>query len=452
MMEPRPSPDTPGKWVLPQVDLFYEGEFRKGTPKAKAFSAADIRAMARNYSIFSEGDRPAVTPGVGIGHDTPEAEAALFNNDGEPNRGRAFNVTATEKEIQGEKLAVLVGDLEVDSDVAAWVANGNLTRVSSEIYEEPPDGAAGGSGCTLKRVALLGFHPPELKLLGTLPKPVFVPAPAFTYSARDAAVRITQLAGSPARYAMFAELTKTRRVPAKTNRFSEGSAMDRAAALQVCVDHGVTTITDATPDDVVIALATALQQIDEMKAQAGGGGTPATAAAEAERQAKAITLKYAELDATVARLTKSIEGIGGTLKTLDQTAKDKAESERVASIHAFAERMKAEGRISVADADPAGLPTNVVNSLLRADNTRLHKFSDAAGKEQQKTDLQLRMQEVEQRPARKFSEKVAAGGAPQSADRFAEIRAKVAAEKAPAGNKGKTLHERLHLLTPSQVR
>lgn len=436
----RPSSATPGKWVLPAVEIFYEGQFREGTSEEAAFTAADIHDMAENYQTFSEGPRPPVTPGVGIGHDTPEGEKEIFERDDVPNRGRVLNGSAQEREIDGEKKAVFVGDLEVDADVAAWVENGNLTRVSAEVYDEPPPEAKGGKGKTLKRVALLGFHPPELKRLAPLPKPVFVPAPAFTYSARTAAIRVTKLPGKPSRFAVFSELTKTpiaRPKPKPAHRFSEGSTMDRAAALQICTDHGVTTITDATPDDVVIALAQALQQIDQMKQQAGGGGGAATAAAEAERQAKAITLKYAELENKAGRIETVLKGVLDHLKSSEETAKTRAEAERVAAVHAFAEQMKTEGRISVADADPEGPPTNIVNRLLRADNTRLHKFGEA-GKEQQKTDLQLQMDEIRALPARKFTEKVAAGGAAGSGsdDVYKRVREKRKAELESARKNG----------------
>lgn len=65
---------------------------------------------------------------------------------------------------------LLYGDLEVTDEVHDWIQRGFLTGVSSEIDDmPPPEGeAAGAAGKTFRRLALLGYSLPALKLLKPL--------------------------------------------------------------------------------------------------------------------------------------------------------------------------------------------------------------------------------------------------------------------------------------------
>lgn len=159
-------------WILPAVELFHSGTFREGefdseTGESLQFncSPADIATMVENFKRFSEGERPPLTPGVGVGHEDDEDQ--LFSDDATLTYGEILRVWAETREIDGTPTAFLLGDLAINDEAKRLLESGQLTRVSAEIKETPPDGCE-GDGCTLVRCVLLGLAPAGAKRLNRL--------------------------------------------------------------------------------------------------------------------------------------------------------------------------------------------------------------------------------------------------------------------------------------------
>jgi hypothetical protein len=154
--------------LIPRVEVFHTGTFREDTPEEVEYTPADLASIVRNFAELRCGPRPLVEPPVGVGHESEEE--SLFERSDLPAEGEVVRLWTEVGQLDGQPVTFLVASLSVTPELAQWIEDGKLTRVSSEIYDEPPEGTeARVSGKVLKRVALLGFELPQLKGLRPLP-------------------------------------------------------------------------------------------------------------------------------------------------------------------------------------------------------------------------------------------------------------------------------------------
>ena len=158
---------------LAGVEIFYSGSHTDSEGNAATYTDADMSDAEENFRVLSSGERPVLNPPVGVGHDSGPQGDDIFEWDTTLAAGQVVGVKTRDAEVGGETRRVLVADLEVTDEVGQWVQDGKLTRVSAEMWDDPPAEGEhlGARGKTLRRVALLGFAPPSLKLLKPLPMP-----------------------------------------------------------------------------------------------------------------------------------------------------------------------------------------------------------------------------------------------------------------------------------------
>jgi hypothetical protein len=180
--QPRPDGTPPAVAGLPaprpwfrvdEVEVFAVGEHRDGD---RVWTAADLRQIAANFRANSFSAAGKVDPSVvalsvdvGLGHE--EAQKILADS-GLPAAGY---VTALRYDESAGKLVATFR--HVPAEVAAAIRDKRYSKVSAEIYDEPPPGVP-GRGPMLRRVVLLGGELPAVKALRPLP----VPAPDRAHS------------------------------------------------------------------------------------------------------------------------------------------------------------------------------------------------------------------------------------------------------------------------------
>jgi hypothetical protein len=156
---------TPG--YFPRVRLFLANShvYDKGKPTEKKFTPADLTDAMANYWKLNFGDRPLFDATLIEGHpvDLPDGSHTRV-----PALGKVAAVWKEGEEFFGS-LA------EVDPATTQAMNSGKYRGLSCEFYDGPdqaeiPEGLRRGArGLILKRVSLLGGHPPRCKGLGCPP-------------------------------------------------------------------------------------------------------------------------------------------------------------------------------------------------------------------------------------------------------------------------------------------
>lgn len=433
-----------GRVLLQDVELFYSGDHIDSQGRPYACTPAHIDEVVRNFSLLNTGDRPILQPPVGIDHDTAKAipDAAL-----NPRLafGQVMRVGARDQKIGGQSRRLLFGDIEVDPEIAAWVRKGRLRRLSPEIHDEPPpEGlASGAKGATLRRVALLGYDLPALKMLKPLPQPAA---------------------------AKFSDQVTGRRFTVSVRCFAEppsgAKTMTRDEMIAWLQQAGVDTsaITDAIPDSFLKMLCDALQKAGTVKASespAGGAGgivsgTPAPAPVP-----QSVLMKFSDFENTLKTFGATIQSIQQSLTADRQNHDTAARRARAANIRAFCDDMVEKKKMAVADreVDKDGNPmpgTELARLMRAADSPQLHAFSDG-GKTVTRTELDVQMDEIKARKPRNFSEKVGAGepgtlGGTDKAGFFKSVRERAVADRAAKAIDGPPLEQRLGMSVPAGAR
>jgi hypothetical protein len=160
----------PRLWKLDHVRAF-----ATGTARGQTWTEQDLDDIVRNQTLYGDKVKPAVV----IGHEeqqplTAGMPSTVTQNTGEPAFGRVVAARKVYETVDGRRQAQL--DLDLD-DVPDWLAalirGKAYSRVSVELYDDPPDGLAGAKGPILRRVAFLGGEIPQVKTLADLPMPMF---------------------------------------------------------------------------------------------------------------------------------------------------------------------------------------------------------------------------------------------------------------------------------------
>jgi len=449
------APTKPPGYAIKNCEVF-----QAGTHRGEVYTEADLDAMARNFAAA----RGTIDPPLVVGHEEhqPLAEGTGLDNTGIPAMGWVSRVWR-----QGSKLfADFAG---VPKLLADAIRNRLYRKVSAEIYDEPPEGSPPGcKGKMLRRVALLGGELPQVKSLADLPGPeqfgerrggdlrprggAWQTGPALT------GWRLTGAATSTRRGKLlqtFSEAQPMDREAMTTALLAAGwsqeeiDAIKDDAALGVIVAHtmqgaapveaaepgeAAPAVTDnadmPTPDQMIadlVALGMDQAQLQAMSPedlmalwQEKKGTTmaatqpaavvtrPVEPTAPAPAAPKQVTYKFAEdrLNAIEVRFARA-----------EQMSAKRLADEKLASVKAFCERMKAAGKLL-----PAEEEAGMVDFAMSLDAVAVRKFSDGKSG----TQLDRWMAQIEARPELvKFGErlkqpKAGAGDEAAKVRRFSE--------------------------------
>lgn len=459
---------------LPNVELFASG--RRG---GRNYTPADVDDMARNARRWGH----LIQPPVKLGH----GELQLFARQLDPGQ-RAEEQTGQPKiggvdwrtamsawkrcpvcggtgKADGKqcpdcngvgRLRVLSADLHgLPAKLADQIDAGGYDRVSSEVYDTPPEGVP-GHGKTLRAVSLQGGVQPVVKSLANLPRtqrsglapsrlsePLALPGGAFRVFSEVRPMPLTAGTSDATRSANIAEMIRSghpadqasaaayRQQRETANKAAEGTM--RHEHVQRLAEAGADPkILEEMPDHHLAHMAEVLDK------NRGGGeedydAEPPAEMPEEKRAAfaercrkmsayaergikkygetmiepeKVAQAKFSEL---VASVKAELLGELGPIRANLTATKNEAKRDRVAKL---CERLSAEGRIAPAelDAGPAGsLPTLIDDLCALDDTTKVHKFSEG-GKTLQLSQFELALKRQERRPVfRKMGEQVRGG-------------------------------------------
>jgi hypothetical protein len=136
--------------------------FAAGTHRGKTYSVRDLDRMVENFRRFSTGPKALLHVPAVIGHDEDD-EQEFLNRTDLPAAGWASRVWR-----DGNSLKADFED--VAPKIARLIRNKRYRKVSSEVYDDCPEGIP-GKGRMLRRVALLGGDIPAIKGLDDIPLP-----------------------------------------------------------------------------------------------------------------------------------------------------------------------------------------------------------------------------------------------------------------------------------------
>jgi len=146
------------------VEIFQAGELRPGV----VYTIADLDQMVKNFFLL----QGLVDPPVVVGHDDDQS---FLQDSGYPAAGTVERIWRGTR-ANGEEEDKLYADFaNVPVLVARLIEARSYSKISPEVYDEPPPGCEGrgAEGRTLRRVALLGAELPQIKTIAELPAKYF---------------------------------------------------------------------------------------------------------------------------------------------------------------------------------------------------------------------------------------------------------------------------------------
>lgn len=404
--------------------------FSAGTHQGKTYTAKDLDDMVRNFNEFSTGTNRLVEPTLVIGH---EEDQQWLEDTGLPAAGYPKKLWR-----EGDILKADVG--EVARPVAHLVETRRYSKVSAEVYSEPPEGVP-GKGCMLRRIAILGGDLPQIKRLADIPLPTYSERPA---TRRPVLLKFTESVARPnaGTTVFFAEVTMDRQ-----------AMIDQLAAM----GYDTSKITEVMPDE---ALAMVVEMAKskapeapvepppaaDMSANAEPPPAPTPAAtAPAPAPAPAPHVPTAQPSQVIMKYNEDLKRVKEELEAVKAQTEQQLMNAKKANVQAFCESMVKAGKLLPSEIDATSGKPTIVERLLRADASRVvHKFKEN-GKDIAKTELDLQMDEIRNRPELvSFSERI--GQKPPKRDgadeelekvqRFSEqasfVKAQQAAGRTPA--------------------
>lgn len=221
-----PTPEgAPRFWQMRGVKLFASGKYR-----GKKWTPAVLRQIARvAKQLGPKGIKLLVPPSV-LGH---EEEQEWLDRTDLPAAGWVDpDSVSVSPDPQHAGELILTGDVVniPDQVKVEKLDTGEYRYGSSEIYDDFKDDFGKSYGKALRRFAFLGGEVPQVKRLGSLPKPELMSAPK-TFSERPG-VRIT---------------VRTVRRGATTHTYAETTVMDRNAML-TALQQAMPGVSQATLD------------------------------------------------------------------------------------------------------------------------------------------------------------------------------------------------------------
>lgn len=389
------------------VEIFAVGQHRED---AAPYTANDLKEMVDNFQRFSTGSTALVKPPLAIGH---EEEQPLTNgvipeteNTGIPGFGRVSRIWTERDKLKADFA-------NVPQSIARLINGRAYSKVSAEVYDEPPQGVP-GTGKMLRRVSLLGGELPQIKTLADMP--------LADYSE-----------GRPIRRmpTTLKPIKQSRRGAGYFQSFAEVVPMDRAQLEQQALACGLSQASiDALKDDAVLGQVV----MDLMMAKSGTAAPPPEPAPEEGQMADnaavvatplnattatvqpptqpgmgqpaQVILKYTEqmqamIDTAVAKLTKPITD---KVAALDKFAEDRYAAEKKSTIKAELDALVAAGKVL-----PAELDAGLADILHATDSRTVHKFTEA-GKTVQHTLFDRFLGSLKARPVlTTFADRVRTG-------------------------------------------
>ena len=248
---PAALPDAPA-YMMRGVELFASGKYR-----GKRWEPGVIDEMADNARKLGPNGLKLFVPPAVLGH---EEEQEYLERTDLPSAGTVDPDSlraVPDPRHRGEK--ILVGDvLNIPRAVAEKIANREFFRCSAEIYDSFKDDFERNHGRVLRRLALLGAEPSQVKRIRNLPTPE--PMPAIKQFAEKSGVIVR---------------TRTVRRGTAVLTFAEATVMDRSqmiAAIQAAMPSLSQAFLDGLADDKLAELVAALPS------GASAATTPAAAA------------------------------------------------------------------------------------------------------------------------------------------------------------------------------
>lgn len=144
---------------LARVRLFRAGTYDAGTPDEETWTTDDLDAVVRNHQLLCQGQDALYRPVVVIGHPRPSADGAHTT----------IPAYAVVGDLRREGDELYGSFAEPAPELLEWVRGGYLRSLSVELYHDPdeanipPHLARGARGPMLRRVSMLGGHPPRGK-------------------------------------------------------------------------------------------------------------------------------------------------------------------------------------------------------------------------------------------------------------------------------------------------
>jgi hypothetical protein len=354
------------------VELFVEGHYQ-----GRDWTAADLRQAYDNwlkFNVIKNADGSQVfEPPVWLGHEELPDLAKKTNT---PQFGDADQIRLV---TRPDGRLSLRGRLhQVHNDLAQWIDERKIRRISAEFYPNWKDSKGQAHGVVIRRVGLLGGTPPEVKEMNTLPalksaafsdggqETISADLP-FTFSDRSQNMNRAEIEGK------VIGIAKQRKLPV-----TEATIKLLPDAALTALHTDLSAGTADTPPDIV-------QFSDQVRAVV----TQAADTAVKSALSTALTAHKDQIDAaarvSAARLN---EEKAATVKTLlDWATDDKGEGARVKP----AVRKMYHDRLMRADA---------INPVV--------KLSDADGKnERTVTEFEAQCAEIRALPVvRKFSDEI----------------------------------------------
>lgn len=296
-------PDAPA-YMLPGVELFASGVYRQ-----KKWGTSLIREMAENAPKLGPSGLNIFVPPAVLGHE--EKQEWLERTD-LPAAGQVDpdTVRAVPDEDKPGEMK-LIGDLvNIPREVAERIVNREFSRVSAEIYDRFLDDHGKAYGKVLRRLALLGAEPPQVKRL----KPLGIPQPMqsirqFAERRAGVLIRLRHDAG---------------------HCFAEAIAVDRnqlTAAAKAALPSLSSAFLDALTDDKLAELVKSVPTPEQPQPQAApmmppGMQAPGMMSPPAQPVAPPIppdpSMEFADMtrDEMIAKLVEAGEGTAEELAAL----------------------------------------------------------------------------------------------------------------------------------------
>lgn len=413
--------------------------FAAGTHRGKVYSEKDLDDIVRNFERYSVGRKPLLRVPAVIGHE--ENQDYLERSD-LPAAAWCSRVYR-----EGPKL---LADFEDVSPKVARLLNGKAYRtVSAEIYDEPPEGID-GKGKMLRRVAFLGGEIPQVKSLDEIPTPEAHAESPY----RATVIRFKETYTKPGLgfYSCFSEvepMDKEQLMKALTemgfdmeafkglpddqflaigndilrvySQEEEGDAPGKKPDVEEHEEPQDPTAQAATgyhlAEDDYAKMPPEKQneynaKLREAARRMNEKGTPLTDQSypgdhqpdpKAGQGYPGGAKKMSEqqiVDAVFKRVEKAIAGkVDGSIDRLQKFTDETERNTRRKMITAFAEEMKTAGKVMPSELDASSGRPTLVDRLMLLDSTKPAAKFKEKGKAVERSQLELEMDAIRDRPA-----------------------------------------------------
>jgi len=393
------------------VEVFAAGKHRE-----KNYTDAHLDEMVANFQRFSSPGKTALRVPAVIGHD--EDQELLDRSD----LPAAAWVTRLYR--VGHTLKADFAD--VAPQIARLIRAKRYRTVSAEIYDEPPQGLAGGRGKTLRRIALLGGEIPQVKSLADIPMPEEHAESGGTCWAPVILRLIRATQHSSGAYTCFSEVRPMNRDDMLKQMAEYG--MD-PSKFKDCPDEALAEVLKSAKPDEEEAEDDAVPQPpdsysdDEVKAMPDAQRKEVYSARRSYHEK--MMARYSDGEAPVpakkpepaAMSDKAVRSIvkSAVAEAVSQVRREFAplrsdvtrfkEETRREGLQAFCEARLRQGKILPCEMDRAGGQPNLLDRLMTLDDTReVFKFSEG-GREIKKTQLQAELDAIDARTPHLFGER-----------------------------------------------